>query len=287
MRILIVGAGGQLGRALRRRALGRADLARGHGVVACGRGEMDVTDLGVRDAIAAAEPDVVINAAAMTDVDGCERDPDEAFRVNALGARNVALGAALAGADLVHISTDFVFDGGKGDAYWEFDRTAPISVYGASKLAGEEWVGRVHDRVYIARTAWLYGIGGRNFVTRILDLAAERPSLEVVDNEVGNPTFCDDLADAVLALVHTRAYGICHLVNEGACSRHAFARAILDLAGRPDYPIHPVDHYPRLARAPSYAPLRNFAAAQAGVRLPPWQDGLARYFERQALVADG
>jgi len=280
LRIFIAGADGQLGRALRRRAVG-------HTLICHGRDGLDVADIAARDAIAAAEPDVVVNAAALTDVDGCERDPEAAYRVNALGARNVALGAARAGADLVQISTDYVFDGTKGEAYWEFDRPGPISVYGASKLAGEELAQRVHDRVYIARTAWLYGLGGRNFVTRILNLAADRPSLEVVDTEVGNPTFCDDLADAIVALARTGAYGVHHLVSEGHCSRHAFARAILDLAGRPGYPIAPVPSFPRPARRPGYAPLVNFAAAQVGVRLPPWREGLARFFERQAVAAGG
>ncbi len=278
MRIMIIGAGGQLGRALQRRAVG-------HTLILHGRDSLDISDLRAREVIAATEPDVVINAAAATDVDGCESNPEAAYRVNALGARNVALGAARAGADLVQISTDFVFDGAKGEPYWEFDRTDPISVYGASKLAGEELVRTVHDRVYIARTAWLYGVGGRSFVTRILELATTRPKLEVVDTEIGNPTFCDDLADAILALVTTGAFGVYHLVNEGACTRHAFARAILALAGRPDYPIHAVDHFSRPARRPANAALRNFAAAELGIRLPPWRDGLARFFERQAVAA--
>lgn len=273
MRVLITGAHGQLGRALARRA-------KGHTVLALGRRELDVADLAARDAIAAASPDVVINAAAMTNVDGCENDPDGAYRINALGARNVALGAAAAGADLVQVSTDYVFDGTKTEPYWEFDAPAPTSVYGASKLAGEVLVRAVHARAYIVRSAWLYGLGGSNFVTRILRLADERPQLDVVNTEVGSPTFCDDLAEGILALVQTGAYGTYHLANEGACSRFEFAQAILEEAGRADYPIRPADHFPRRARPPAYAPLRNFAAAELGVRLPPWRDALRRYFER-------
>lgn len=276
MRILILGAEGQLGRALQRRAEGHTLLTHGHD-------SLDITELRVRDAIAAAEPDLVVNAAAMTDVEGCEHDPDAAYRVNALGARNIALGAACAGAGLVQVSTDFVFDGRKAEPYWEFDAVAPISVYGASKLAGEQLVQAVHDQVYIVRTAWLYGVGGRNFVTRILDRAAQAPGLDVVDTEMGNPTFCDDLADGLLTLAATGAYGIYHLVNEGACSRHAFARAILALAGRPDYPVRAVDRFPSAARRPANSALRNFAAAELGVTLPPWHDGLRRFFERQMI----
>jgi dTDP-4-dehydrorhamnose reductase len=280
MRVLITGGQGQLARALVRRASG-------YTVVAAGREALDVADLSVRDLIAAARPDAVINAAAMTNVDGCETDPDAAFRVNALGARNVALGAAAAGAALVQLSTDYVFDGTKATPYWEFDQSAPLNVYGASKLAGEALVAAVHPRLYVVRTAWLYGLGGSHFVSRILRLADERPRLEVVDTEVGSPTFCDDLADGLLALLQTGAYGTYHLTNEGACSRFEFAQAILEEHGRPDYPIAPIASFPRAARPPAHAPLRNFAAAQLGIRLPPWRDGLRRYVERSGGWQNG
>ncbi len=270
MRILITGARGQLGTALQR-------CAGSHTVVALDRASCDVTDVAVAGAIADHHPQLVINAAAMTDVDGCEMQPEAAYRVNGLGARNVALGAARCGAELVQVSTEYVFDGTKGQAYWEFDRPAPISVYGASKLAGEELAFAVHARTYIARTSWLYGLGGEHFVNKILTLTRDRPELSVVDNEVGSPTFCDDLAAAILALAATGAYGIYHLANEGACSRYEFAQAILDIAGRPDYPVQPTHYYRRLARPPAFAPLRNFAAAELGVRLPPWRDALERY----------
>jgi dTDP-4-dehydrorhamnose reductase len=253
--------------------------AAGHALVGLTRSEADITDPAVADRIARLAPEVVINAAALRDVDGCEADPEAAYRVNALGARNVALGAARAGADLVQLSTEFVFDGSLGRPYWEFDEPNPCCVYGASKLAGEELVRQVHGaRAYLVRTSWLYGLEGQNFVTKILALAEERPELSVVDNEFGSPTFCDDLADGLLALVVTGAYGLYHLANEGAASRYEFAQAILELAGRPGYPIQATDHFERLAQPPTYAPLRNFAAAELGIRLPPWQDGLARYF---------
>lgn len=274
MRILITGAGGQLGAALQR-------CAGAHTVVALARTEADVTDAAVARSIADHRPQLVVNAAAMTDVDGCEMQPEAAFRVNALGARNVALGAARCGADLVQVSTEYVFDGTKGEAYWEFDRPAPISVYGASKLAGEELSFAVHPRTFIVRSSWLYGPGGDHFVNKILTLIRERPELAVVDNEVGSPTLCDDLAAAILQLATTGAYGIYHLINEGACSRYEFAKAILELVGRADYPLQPTHHYRRLARPPAYAPLRNFAARELGVRLPPWRDALARFVALQ------
>jgi dTDP-4-dehydrorhamnose reductase len=279
MRILITGAQGQLGRALARRAAG-------HEVLAFGRDELDVSRIDARDAVADAQPDVVVNAAAMTDVDGCEHSPDDAYAANALGARNIALGCRLAGAVMVQVSTDYVFDGAKSEPYWEFDLPAPINVYGGSKLAGERLVTAVHDQVYLIRAAWLYGLGGRNFVTRVLRLAGERTKFAVVNNEVGSPTFCDDLADAIVELVATGAFGTYHLAGEGACSRFEFAGAVLDAAGCSDSSLRPTDHYARAARAPAYAPLRNYAAARLGIRLPHWRDGLARYFERGGGLVD-
>jgi len=252
--------------------------AAGHTVVGLGHEDLDIAGPRAAGRIAEAEPELVVNAAALTDVDGCERDPDAAYRANALGARNVALGAAQAGAAVVQLSTDYVFDGLKGAPYWEFDEPSPLSIYGASKLAGEVLVRDVHPRAYIVRSAWLYGLGGRNFVTRILQLAAERDALAVVDHEVGSPTFCDDLADALLALAETGAFGTYHLAGEGACSRFEFARAILERAGRTDVLLSVLDRYDRPASPPSYAPLRNFAAAELGIRLPAWQSGLERFF---------
>jgi dTDP-4-dehydrorhamnose reductase len=273
MRILITGGYGQFARAFVRRAVG-------HAVAAHDVDELDITSLACVDAIARLEPELIVNAAAITDVDGCEADPDGAYRVNAIGARNVALGAARIGVPLVQISTDYVFDGSKGEPYWEFDRPAPINVYGASKLAGEELACAVWSQVYVVRTAWLYGVGGRNFVTKMLLLAAERPELAVVDTEIGSPTFCDDLADAMLQLAGSGAYGIYHLAGEGSCSRFEFARAVLDRAGRPGYPLRAAERFDRPARPPAYAPLRNFMAAELGIRLPPWPTGLDRFFAR-------
>lgn len=278
MRILILGADGQLGRALARRAAA-------HDVVAAGRARIDVAAAGAEAAVAAAGADVVVNAAALTDVDGCERDPDEAFRRNAVGAWRAARGAADCGAPIVQISTDYVFDGRKGAAYVEDDDPAPLSVYGASKLAGEHLVRAVQPAHYIVRTAWLYGLGGRNFVTRMLARAAAGGPLAVVDNEFGNPTFCDDLADGLLALVDTGRFGTYHLANAGSCSRWTLARAALDRAGHGDVAIDRVDRFDRLARPPACAPLAGEAAASLGIRLPPWTDGLDRFFERGGAAA--
>ncbi len=271
-RILITGGGGQLGRAICR-------LASEHQLLVLDRDELDISRPDARQRVAEARPDLVINAAAWTDVDACEADPERAYRVNALGARYVASGAEDAGARLVQVSTDYVFDGQKGEPYWEFDSPAPLSVYGASKLAGERAARRACRRAFIVRTAWLYGLGGRSFVTRILDLAGERPRLSVVESEVGCPTFCDDLARAILELAARDQPGTYHLVSEGWCSRYEFARAILQEAGLTDVPVDPVDHFPRAARPPGYAPMRNFAAAELGIVLPHWRDGLRRFLD--------
>ena len=278
MRILLTGAGGQLARAIARRA-GEATS-----VIGFSRSDLDITDPGCGDAIVAARPAAVINTAAMTHVDGCEHDPDAAFRVNALGARNVALAAERAGATLVQVSTDYVFGGDpeRRAPHWEFDRPNPLSVYGASKLAGEELAVRACPRSFVVRTAWLYGLGGGGFVHRMLEMAARGEPLSVVDNEFGNPTFCDDLADGILGLLEHRSWGTYHLVNEGWCSRYDFACEILRQAGHPDHAITPVDHFPRAAQPPTFGALRNFAGAELGLRLPDWRTGLAAFFARRA-----
>jgi dTDP-4-dehydrorhamnose reductase len=279
MHILVTGGDGQLARAIVRRG-------GGHAIAAYGRSQLDVTSADAADLIRAARPDVVINAAAMTDVDGCESDPEGAFRINAIGAWNVARAADDAGASVVQVSTDYVFSGGLGRAYVETDAPDPVSVYGVSKLAAEHLVRAVNPRAYVVRSAWLFGLEGRSFVTRILELAALRPSLDVVDTEVGSPTFCDDLADALLRLAATGQYGTYHLANGGECSRLEFARAILDGAGQRHFPLRAAESFERPARPPAYAPLGSAAAARVGIRLPPWRDGLARFLaQRQESFA--
>jgi dTDP-4-dehydrorhamnose reductase len=270
MRILVTGGEGQLARAIARRA-------EGHVVIAPARRDLDIVAAPIDVAVAGYEPDVVVNTAALTDVDRCERDPDAAFRTNALGARNAAVAAARAGARFVQISTDYVFDGLLGRPYWEFDAPTPVSVYGASKLAGEEAVRAVCREAFVVRSAWLYGVGGDNFVTRIQALAASGEPLRIVDSEVGSPTYCDDLADALFELMGTTAYGVHHLTNAGACSRYEFACAILEMTGHSDVDVRPVESYERPARRPAYAPLRNFAPAELGIHMPGWRDALGRY----------
>jgi dTDP-4-dehydrorhamnose reductase len=273
MRIAITGALGQLGRSLQQ-ALSTNEL------LLIDLPEHDVTDPSIAGTIADFQPDLVIHAAAMTDVDGCERDPDGAFKVNAVGTGNVADACRLCDAALLYVSTDYVFDGTKGEPYLESDEPNPICVYGRSKLAGEHLVSDLLTRYHIVRTAWLYGPGGRNFVTKILELAAHREELSVVTTEVGSPTYAPDLAAAIARLIEHPLYGTYHLVNEGSCSRFEFAETILEYAGKGDVVVHGVQHYERPAAVPANAALRNFSAStRLGITLRPWQQALRAYFE--------
>jgi dTDP-4-dehydrorhamnose reductase len=277
MRIYITGARGQLGRTLMHR------LAQ-HTLLGIDLPEVDLTDLAAtRSSIQAFMPEVIIHAAAMTDVDGAARNPDLAFRVNALGTRNVAVAAEAAGAALLAISTNEVFDGTKTEAYTEFDATNPINPYARSKLAAEDFVRDLTRRFYIVRTAWMYGLGGNNFVRKIIAGADTEGSLSVVTDEVGCCTYSEDLATALEQLIATEAFGIYHFTNEGACSRYEFARKILELSGRGHIPIEPIKlaDYPRPSTPPPYTPLRNFCGAQIGIRLRPWQDALADYLAHE------
>jgi len=214
-------------------------------------------------------------------VDGCARDPERAYRVNALGTQNVALACAEAGAAMVYISTNEVFDGEATEPYREWDPPHPINPYGRSKAAGEWFVRHLLTRFYIVRTAWLYAPGGRNFPHRIIQLADERGALRVVTDEVGNPTYAPDLAEAIAALIRTDAYGVYHLTNAGYCSRYDFAREILRISGREHVPVEPITlaEFQRASTPPRFAPLANTAAAALGITLQPWQEALAEFLK--------
>jgi dTDP-4-dehydrorhamnose reductase len=280
MRIYITGINGQLGRALAN-ALGEE-----HELAGARHSEVDITDLpAIRAHIGACKPDAIIHAAAMTDVEGCARDPDQAYRVNALGARNVAVACQDTHSRMVLISTNEVFDGQSDRPYSEFDAPNPINPYARSKYAGEVLVRDLLSRFYIVRVAWLYGYGGANFVAKIVQRARQAGQLRVVTDEIGSPTFTQDAAHAIARLISTDAYGTYHFTNSGFCSRFEFAQRILKLSGLEHIPIEPIrmTQFQRLSTPPPYTALRNFNGAHIGVTLRPWQDALADYIAHEQL----
>ena len=278
MRVVITGARGQLGRALQDVLPGRWE------VIPLSRSEGDVTNPRIVSHIAQLRPDVIVNAAAWTNVDAAEDNPNGAFAVNAWGAQNLALAARAADADLVHVSTNEVFPGHPGRVYTEFDVTEPVNTYARSKWAGEQMVRSLWPRHYIVRTAWLYYHGGHNFITKIIEAAKRWGRLRVVADEFGNPTYALDLAEAIRQLITTRHYGIYHFVNEGFCSRYEYARVILQLAELSHIPVVPIQHHQwaRRATPPRHAVLRNTLGPHLGITLRPWQDALAAYFARES-----
>jgi len=256
----------------------------GHDAVALTRAQLDVTDGGaVATAVREAAPDAVINCAAWTAVDGAESEPDQATAVNGAGAGNVAAAAASAGAWLIHVSTDYVFDGDKTSPYVESDPVGPVSAYGRSKLEGERAVAAAApDQHTIVRTAWLFGAGGHCFPKTILRAASERPELSVVCDQIGCPTFTGHLAAALLALAERRTPGVLHVAGAGQCSWHEFAAATV-AAGDLDCPVRPITtaEYPLPARRPANSVLISERGAPA---LPDWRTGLAAFMSELAGV---
>ena len=282
MRILITGGRGQLGQALE-------TALRGHAVTAAGREAVDVTDRdGVLSAVYKAEADVVIHCAAYTDVDGCARDPDKAYRINGRGTQNVALACRDAGAAMVHVSTNEVFSGEDTAGYEEWRQLDPINAYARSKAAAEFHVRHLLPRHYIVRTAWLYAPGGRNFVHAILRHARKSGRIRVVTDEVGNPTYVKDLAEAIGAVIGTGHYGTYHFVNSGSTSRWEFANEILCLAGLERVNNRPIlgREFRRASTPPRYGTLHNTAGAALGITLRPWQAALADYMGEFETAGD-
>jgi dTDP-4-dehydrorhamnose reductase len=274
MRVLITGAAGMLGQ-----DVARAAAAAGDEVSALSRAELDITNTdAVQAALWASRPDVVINCAAYTNVDGAEHEAESAFTCNGAGAGNVARAASAAGAWTIHVSSDYVFDGAKREPYVESDPTDPISRYGASKLAGEVAVADgATGRHTIVRSSWLFGAGGPCFPATILRAGAERDRLTVVDDQVGCPTFTGHLADALLALARDQPRGIVHVAGGGQCSWFEFATAIVR-AGGLSCSVEPglTADLGRPAPRPAYSVLGTERASEAP-RLPGWRDGLAEY----------
>jgi len=282
MRTLVFGAGGQLGRDLVK-AFGSAGE-----VLGLARAEADVTDQDrVYEAVDRFGPDLIVNAAAYTDVDGAEDHLDAAFLVNEAGARHVAEVAAYHEVPTVYFSTDYVFGDGADTPIPPDAPLAPISVYGRSKAAGERAVRQVTSKHLIIRTAWLYGPGGNNFVEKILRLAASRDTLQVVEDEIGSPTHTLDLAEAAYYLVRAKKFGIYHVVNGGACSRFEQAKAVRDMAELScDILPCPADTFPSKAKRPAYSVLDSSGAeAVTGHTMRPWKEALFDYMQRREIHA--
>lgn len=274
MKILLTGHKGQLGRTL------SPLLSTVHEVLGLDLPEHNLTDRqDVNAVVRGFRPDLIVHAAAMTDVEGCARDPMLAYRNNGMGTQFMALAAAESGAEMLYVSTNEVFDGKAAEPYCEWATRNPINPYGRSKLAGEWYTEHLLTRFYIVRTTWLYAAGGRNFPHRIIQRAGETGQLNVVTDEVSNPTYVVDLAQAIAQLIETHAYGIYHLTNAGAASRYEFAQEILRLSGRESVSITGITsaEFQRNSTPPRYAPLTNYAAAALGIQLRPWQEALAEF----------
>jgi dTDP-4-dehydrorhamnose reductase len=279
MKVLVTGAGGMLGRDVT-----RAAESANHEVVALDRAALDVTDLdAVRRAVDDARPDSVFNCAAWTDVDGAERAEADALRINAGGARNVAAAAADVGASVLLPSTDYVFDGTADRPYVESDAVAPISAYGRTKLAGENETAAANPRHFVVRTSWLFGLGGRNFVETMLDLA-DTGQVVVVRDQVGSPTYAGHLAEALLRLAATGAHGLHHMSAAGHVSWYDFARAIFEDAGADCQVLSTTTaELGRPAPRPAWSVLET--EWPDAIRLPDWRSGLRDYLaERTATV---
>lgn len=271
MRIFITGGDGQLGRALAKiftdteLYLGRHD-------------KEDITQPKVIQTIHDFKPDVVIHAAALTDVDACELKRDQAFLVNEQGTRHVIQGARHAGAMMIYLSTDYVFDGTKGKPYLETDPTNPINIYGESKLAGERVTQEETERWLIVRTSWVYGEGRKNFVTNVLEWAKTHPVLRLVKDKVGSPTNSLDLARGIKHLMHMRVTGIYHAAGEGACTWLEYGSEILKLS-KVQKEVIPIgfDELNRPAKRPAYSVLSNSKLKKTGFEMREWRAGLENF----------
>jgi len=287
MKIIIIGANGQLGTDLCN-VLSHSDL------VPLTHKDIEITDINsVKQVFGKYEPDVIINTAAFVRVDDCETEQNRAFKVNALGARNVAVAAQEPGAKLVHMSTDYVFGGEdepRTTPYTEFDTPVPLSIYGKSKLTGENFVRHLCLKHFIIRTSGLFGVVGAsgksgNFVETILKFAKERNELRVVNDQVFSPTYSKDLAQKIAQLISTEYYGIFHITNKGTCSWYEFSREILKQAGLKTSVISISSaEYPQKARRPGYSVLDNYHLRLLGMdNMRPWKEALEGYLKNKAI----
>ena len=291
MKILITGSNGQLGNELQDIIkTGKCDICempekiKNYEVVALDVEDLDITNFGnVKKVLEEKKPDVVINWAAATNVDGCEAKEDLAFKINAIGPRNLAIVCEKIDAKLVQVSTDYVFSGQGSKPLTEFDITEPYSVYGKTKLLGENYVKEFCSKYYIVRTAWLYGYVGHNFVYTMMRLGKEKESLNVVNDQKGNPTHANDLAYHILKLIETEEYGIYHCTGKGECTWYDFAKEIMELAENKCI-VNPCtsEEYKTPAKRPEYSSLDNMMLrCTIGDEMRDWKEALKSFFENQ------
>jgi dTDP-4-dehydrorhamnose reductase len=276
MKVLIIGSEGMLGHDL-------VDILSAENEISTTTIDtLDITDINKTiKTVKEINPDVVVHAAAFTNVDGSESNPDLAYKVNVVGTRNVAVACSEADSALVYICTDYVFDGTKGSSYYEYDQTNPLSVYGKTKHLGEVYIRDILNKFYIVRTAWLYGFHGPNFVTTMLNLAKTNDSISVVSDQVGSPTYTVDLANAIASLIKKPAYGIYHITNSEHCSWYEYAKEIFDIAGI-DIELKPVttEEFQSPAPRPKYSVLENYNWKMEGFsEIRSYKEALRAYMD--------
>ncbi len=290
MKIMITGCYGQLGNELISiLKSGKSEIGAmpqelaGAEILPVDVDSLDIADNAkVKAFVAENIPDVIINCAAMTNVDGCETDYETAFKVNAMGVRNLALAAKSVGAKLIHVSTDYVFEGNGTRPYVEWDLVNPQSAYGASKALGEKYALTFNDKTFVVRTSWLYGYIGKNFVKTVRRVIRERGGITVVNDQRGNPTNANDLAHHLLKLALTEEYGIYHCTGEGECTWFDFAKKIAELSGLGDV-VKPCtsDEFPTPTKRPAYSSLRNLALeCTIGNEMRNWEDAIEEYIKK-------
>ena len=282
MKILITGSKGQLGLEL----VKQLKIKGLYKIIDTDRDELDIVDIdNVNEFILSSKPDVVINCAAHTAVDLCETDIENAYKINAIGPRNLAIACEKVNAKFVQVSTDYVFDGNIDRPYREDDNTCPNSIYGSSKLMGENFTKEFCSRYFIVRSAWLYGEGS-NFVRTMLKLSETNKEINVVNDQFGSPTSTVDLAKAIIELIHTEHYGTYHGTCEGKCSWYDFAQKIFDIRNI-DIKVNPVtsEEYKRAASRPAYSVLDNFMLKLVGLNsFRNWEDALIEYLNDDAFL---
>ncbi|WP_183279701.1 dTDP-4-dehydrorhamnose reductase [Clostridium fungisolvens] len=289
MKILITGAKGQLGtQIINIIKAGKSELGvipqnvASAEIIGIDVDELDITSLSAtRTYLKEVKPDVVINCAAYTNVDGCETNEDIAFKVNAIGPRNLAIVCEELDTKLIHISTDYVFSGVGTKALKEYDLTGPVSVYGKTKLAGEEFVKQFSSKYFIVRTAWLYGYNGKNFVYTMMRLGKDKEFINVVNDQRGNPTNAEDLAHHLLKLVETEEYGTYHCTGTGECTWYDFAKKIMELS-KIDCEVRPCtsDEFPSPTKRPEFSSLDNMMLrCTVGDEMRTWEEALKVFID--------